>query len=113
MERECQQRTAAIFVSLKWGQLAAIASGSGCVVKHVVCLFRYQELEVAKTLKDNLKFKLVIKYSSLHIVLKDLCQEYPLKGPGNNKPTNYTYSRLQVGNPASNPFHLEQPQGCC
>ena len=104
MERECQQRTAAIFVSLNGGQLAAIASGSGCVVKHVVCLFRYQEQEVAKTPKDNLKFKLV---------LKDHCQEYSLKGPGNNKPTNYTYSRLQVGNPASNAFPLEQPQGCC
>ncbi|KAL1022766.1 hypothetical protein UPYG_G00032020 [Umbra pygmaea] len=40
---------------------------------------RYHELDVAKTLKENLKFKLVIEYPSLHIVLKDLCQDYPLK----------------------------------
>ncbi|XP_029563788.1 box C/D snoRNA protein 1 isoform X2 [Salmo trutta] len=42
---------------------------------------RYQELDVAKTLKENLKFKLVIEYPMLHIVLKDHCHDYPLKGP--------------------------------
>nr|XP_046157548.1 box C/D snoRNA protein 1 [Oncorhynchus gorbuscha] len=42
---------------------------------------RYQELDVAKTLKENLKFKLVIEYPLLHIVLKDHCHDYPLKGP--------------------------------
>ncbi|CAB1323943.1 unnamed protein product, partial [Coregonus sp. 'balchen'] len=42
---------------------------------------RYQELDLAKTLKENLKFKLVIEYPSLHIVLKDRCHDYPLKGP--------------------------------
>uniref|UniRef100_A0A8C7FXB3 Box C/D snoRNA protein 1 n=1 Tax=Oncorhynchus kisutch TaxID=8019 RepID=A0A8C7FXB3_ONCKI len=42
---------------------------------------KYQELDVAKTLKENLKFKLVIEYPLLHIVLKDHCHDYPLKGP--------------------------------
>ncbi|XP_010900424.2 box C/D snoRNA protein 1 [Esox lucius] len=42
---------------------------------------RYLELDVAKTLKDNLKFQLVIEYPSLHILLKDHCQDYPVTGP--------------------------------
>lgn len=83
------------------GLLVAIASGGCSVLKHFVVLFRYQELDVAKTLKENLKLKLVIEYPLLHIVLKDHCHDYPLKGPGNNKHTNHTDSKLQVGNPSS------------
>ncbi|KAJ7986323.1 hypothetical protein DPEC_G00338740 [Dallia pectoralis] len=39
---------------------------------------RYQELDMAKTLRDNLRFKLVIEFPTLHVLLKGHCQDYLL-----------------------------------
>ncbi|CAG11562.1 unnamed protein product [Tetraodon nigroviridis] len=41
---------------------------------------KYHELDVQKTLKDNLSYKTLIEYPVLHVVLKDHWKEYPLKG---------------------------------
>ncbi|XP_042340168.1 box C/D snoRNA protein 1 [Plectropomus leopardus] len=42
---------------------------------------RYHELDICKTLRDNLSFKTLIEYPVLHVVLRDHWKEYPLKGP--------------------------------
>ncbi|XP_047444280.1 box C/D snoRNA protein 1 isoform X3 [Mugil cephalus] len=43
---------------------------------------RYHELDIQKSLRDNLSYKTLIEYPVLHVVLKDHWREYPLKGPG-------------------------------
>ncbi|XP_047444279.1 box C/D snoRNA protein 1 isoform X2 [Mugil cephalus] len=42
---------------------------------------RYHELDIQKSLRDNLSYKTLIEYPVLHVVLKDHWREYPLKGP--------------------------------
>ncbi|KAM4574783.1 box C/D snoRNA protein 1 [Fundulus diaphanus] len=42
---------------------------------------RYHQLEVEKSLKDNLSYKTIIEYPVLHVVLRDHWEHYPLKGP--------------------------------
>ncbi|XP_074491084.1 box C/D snoRNA protein 1 isoform X1 [Sebastes fasciatus] len=42
---------------------------------------RFNELDIRKTLKDNLSYKTLIEYPVLHVVLGDHWKEYPLKGP--------------------------------
>ncbi|TDH08851.1 hypothetical protein EPR50_G00101760 [Perca flavescens] len=42
---------------------------------------RYHQLDIHKTLRDNLSYKTLIEYPVLHIVLGDHWKEYPLKGP--------------------------------
>lgn len=42
---------------------------------------RYQELDLTKSLRDNLRYKTVLEYPVLHVVLLERCQDYPLKGP--------------------------------
>ncbi|KAK9519622.1 hypothetical protein VZT92_022338 [Zoarces viviparus] len=42
---------------------------------------RYHELDIRKTLKDNLSYKTLIEYPVLHVVLGDHWKEFPLKGP--------------------------------
>ncbi|XP_062411847.1 box C/D snoRNA protein 1 [Sardina pilchardus] len=37
---------------------------------------RYHELDVKKSLKDNLMHKTIIEYPALHVTLKDHCQDY-------------------------------------
>ncbi|KAM9762498.1 box C/D snoRNA protein 1 [Menidia menidia] len=41
---------------------------------------RYYELDLEKSLRDNLSYKTLIEYPMLHVVLKDHWKEYPLKG---------------------------------
>ncbi|XP_031715472.1 box C/D snoRNA protein 1 isoform X1 [Anarrhichthys ocellatus] len=43
---------------------------------------RYHELDIRKTLRDNLSYKTLIEYPVLHVVLRDHWKEFPLKGPG-------------------------------
>ncbi|KAJ8366639.1 hypothetical protein AAFF_G00348170 [Aldrovandia affinis] len=49
---------------------------------------RYHELDLQKTLRDNLRFKVVIEYPVIHIVLQNQCENYALlsqesrAGPG-------------------------------
>ncbi|CAL8306367.1 unnamed protein product [Lota lota] len=42
---------------------------------------RYHELDLGKSLRDNLSYKMLIEYPVLHIVLQSHFQDYPLKGP--------------------------------
>uniref|UniRef100_A0A668V7B8 Box C/D snoRNA protein 1 n=1 Tax=Oreochromis aureus TaxID=47969 RepID=A0A668V7B8_OREAU len=42
---------------------------------------RYHELDIEKSLRDNLSYKTLIEYPVLHVVLKDHWKDYPLKGP--------------------------------
>ncbi|XP_049444709.1 box C/D snoRNA protein 1 [Epinephelus fuscoguttatus] len=42
---------------------------------------RYHELDICKTLRDNLSYKTLIEYPVLHVVLRDHWKEYPPKGP--------------------------------
>ncbi|XP_041862926.1 box C/D snoRNA protein 1 isoform X2 [Melanotaenia boesemani] len=42
---------------------------------------RYHELDIEKSLRDNLSYKTLIEYPVLHVVLRDHWKEYPLKGP--------------------------------
>ncbi|XP_073332746.1 box C/D snoRNA protein 1 [Pagrus major] len=42
---------------------------------------RYNELDIHKSLRDNLRYKMLIEYPVLHIVLRDHWKEYPQKGP--------------------------------
>ncbi|KAM9358422.1 uncharacterized protein znhit6 [Symphorus nematophorus] len=42
---------------------------------------RYHQLDVHKTLRDNLSYKTLIEYPVLHVVLRDHWKDYPLKGP--------------------------------
>ena len=53
-----------------------------------LCFNRYHELDVQKTLKDNLSYKTLIEYPVLHVVLRDHWKEYPLKGKENKKNCN-------------------------
>lgn len=55
---------------------------------------RYHELELGKSLRDNLIYKMLIEYPVLHIVLQSHFQDYPLKGPA--KPVS-DHSRLATG----------------
>ncbi|XP_022070658.2 box C/D snoRNA protein 1 [Acanthochromis polyacanthus] len=42
---------------------------------------RYHELNIHKSLRDNLSYKTLIEYPVLHVVLRDHWKDYPLKGP--------------------------------
>ncbi|KAJ8332502.1 hypothetical protein SKAU_G00422910 [Synaphobranchus kaupii] len=42
---------------------------------------RYHELDVQKTLRENLRFKLVVEYPQFHITLREHCKNYPLFTP--------------------------------
>uniref|UniRef100_A0A8C6WM06 Box C/D snoRNA protein 1 n=1 Tax=Neogobius melanostomus TaxID=47308 RepID=A0A8C6WM06_9GOBI len=42
---------------------------------------RYHELDLQKTLRDNLSYKTLIEYPVLHVVLRGHWEDYPLKGP--------------------------------
>ncbi|TWW58234.1 hypothetical protein D4764_07G0009530 [Takifugu flavidus] len=42
---------------------------------------KYHELDIQKTLRDNLSYKTLIEYPVLHVVLREQWKEYPLKGP--------------------------------
>ncbi|XP_008297806.1 box C/D snoRNA protein 1 [Stegastes partitus] len=42
---------------------------------------RYHELDIQKSLRDNLSYKTLIEYPVLHVVLRDQWKDYPLKGP--------------------------------
>ncbi|XP_071342517.1 box C/D snoRNA protein 1 [Trachinotus anak] len=42
---------------------------------------RYHELDIQKSLRDNLSYKTLIEYPVLHVVRQEHWKEYPLKGP--------------------------------
>ncbi|CAK6971376.1 box C/D snoRNA protein 1 isoform X2 [Scomber scombrus] len=47
---------------------------------------KYHNLDIQKSLRDNLSYKTLIEYPVLHVVLKDYWKDYPLKGPGSRIP---------------------------
>ncbi|XP_061540310.1 box C/D snoRNA protein 1 [Phycodurus eques] len=42
---------------------------------------RYHKMDLQKSLRDNLSYKILIEYPSLHVVLSDHWMDFPLKGP--------------------------------
>lgn len=39
-------------------------------------------MNIHKSLRDNLRYKTLIEYPVLHVVLRDHWKDFPLKGPG-------------------------------
>ncbi|XP_008332336.1 box C/D snoRNA protein 1 [Cynoglossus semilaevis] len=42
---------------------------------------RYHELDLKKSLRDNLSYKILIEYPVLHVVLKEHWKDFPQRGP--------------------------------
>ncbi|XP_022593835.1 box C/D snoRNA protein 1 [Seriola dumerili] len=42
---------------------------------------RYHELDIQKSLRENLSYKTLIEYPVLHVVRREYWKDYPLKGP--------------------------------
>lgn len=54
-----------------------------------VCLSaRYHEMNMKRSLRDNLSYKTLIEYPVLHVVLRDHWGDYPLKEPGTEPQAN-------------------------
>ncbi|KAI4880760.1 hypothetical protein NFI96_007127 [Prochilodus magdalenae] len=45
-------------------------------------VMEYHELDVKKSLRENLMFKTVVEYPELYVVLKEHCEEYLARFPG-------------------------------
>ncbi|XP_069009205.1 box C/D snoRNA protein 1 [Embiotoca jacksoni] len=58
---------------------------------------RYQELDIQKSLRDNLSYKTLIEYPVLHVVLRDHWKEYPLKGPAEPASTRTGFATKDDG----------------
>ncbi|KAM6962589.1 box C/D snoRNA protein 1 [Aplochiton taeniatus] len=56
---------------------------------------RYHELDLAKSLRDNLSYKTVIEYPVLHVVLRGHCHDYPLKEPGKIQPVSEKRAKME------------------
>ncbi|CAN9500679.1 unnamed protein product [Ophioblennius macclurei] len=48
---------------------------------------RYHQLELKKSLRDNLSCKVLVEYPALHVVLKEQWKNYPIKEPAEPAPT--------------------------
>ncbi|XP_061593219.1 box C/D snoRNA protein 1 [Cololabis saira] len=58
---------------------------------------RYHELDVEKSLRDNLSYKTIIEYPVLHVALRDHWTDYPLKGPAESASTCNAFATKNVG----------------
>ncbi|KAM6938087.1 box C/D snoRNA protein 1 [Lycodopsis pacificus] len=58
---------------------------------------RYHELDIRKTLRDNLSYKTLIEYPVLHVVLRDHWKEFPLKGPAEPASTCKRFASKKEG----------------
>uniref|UniRef100_A0A1A7XTV2 Box C/D snoRNA protein 1 n=1 Tax=Iconisemion striatum TaxID=60296 RepID=A0A1A7XTV2_9TELE len=47
---------------------------------------RYHELDINKSLRENLSYKTLIEYPVLYVVLRDYWKDFPLKGPAQPAP---------------------------
>ncbi|KAM8890149.1 box C/D snoRNA protein 1 isoform 1-T1 [Synchiropus picturatus] len=48
---------------------------------------RFHQLDMQKSLRDNLSYKMLIEYPVLHVVLREHWRDYPLKGPAETDTT--------------------------
>lgn len=53
-----------------------------CSSSMLVSFCRYHELDLKKSLRENLMFKTVVEYPELHVVVKGHCEEYRTRIPG-------------------------------
>ncbi|XP_040896161.1 box C/D snoRNA protein 1 [Toxotes jaculatrix] len=53
---------------------------------------RYHELDMLKSLRDNLSYKTLIEYPVLHVVCREHWKEYPLKGPAEPSSAQSSFS---------------------
>lgn len=51
-----------------------------------VSFCRYHELDMKKTLRENLMFKTVVEYPELHVAVKEHCEEYRCHVSGTAQP---------------------------
>ncbi|XP_029906098.1 box C/D snoRNA protein 1 [Myripristis murdjan] len=58
---------------------------------------RYHELDIKKSLRDNLSYKTLIEYPVLHVVVRDHWQDYPLKGTGEPASTCNSFATKTQG----------------
>ncbi|XP_010729260.1 box C/D snoRNA protein 1 [Larimichthys crocea] len=58
---------------------------------------RYHELDIHKSLRDNLSYKTLIEYPVLHVVLRDQWKDYPLKGPAEPASAHSSFSTKNEG----------------
>ncbi|XP_071781749.1 box C/D snoRNA protein 1 [Centroberyx gerrardi] len=58
---------------------------------------RYHELDIGKSLRDNLSYKTLIEYPVLHVVLRDHWQDYPPKGPAEPTSTCNSFATKRQG----------------
>ncbi|XP_062280407.1 box C/D snoRNA protein 1 isoform X1 [Scomber scombrus] len=58
---------------------------------------RYHNLDIQKSLRDNLSYKTLIEYPVLHVVLKDYWKDYPLKGPAEPASACKSFARQSEG----------------
>ncbi|XP_053542266.1 box C/D snoRNA protein 1 [Ictalurus punctatus] len=69
----------------------------------------YHELDLKKSLRENLAFKTVVEYPELHVVVKGHCEEYrtriPDKGIISSRPSSSSEAR---GAPESHPARTEK-----
>ncbi|KAF7660021.1 hypothetical protein LDENG_00290060 [Lucifuga dentata] len=77
---------------------------------------RYHKLDIQKSLRDNLSYKMLIEYPVLHVVLRDHCQDYPLKGPAEPASARDSFAtKSQVGDREMRELTQvsTSPQGSC
>ncbi|XP_077391387.1 box C/D snoRNA protein 1 [Festucalex cinctus] len=57
---------------------------------------RYHKLAFEKSLRDNLRSKMLIEYPLLHVVLRDHWKDFPLKAPAEAASANDNYATKSV-----------------
>uniref|UniRef100_A0A3B5REJ2 Box C/D snoRNA protein 1 n=1 Tax=Xiphophorus maculatus TaxID=8083 RepID=A0A3B5REJ2_XIPMA len=72
---------------------------------------RYHELDIEKSLRDNLSYKTIIEYPVLHVVLRDHWKDYPLKGPGNQIPSHIFDSNFDLTPETEPPLQKKAKRG--
>uniref|UniRef100_A0A3B5LKS9 Box C/D snoRNA protein 1 n=1 Tax=Xiphophorus couchianus TaxID=32473 RepID=A0A3B5LKS9_9TELE len=72
---------------------------------------RYHELDIEKSLRDNLSYKTIIEYPVLHVVLRDHWKDYPLKGPGNQIPSHIFDSNFDLTPEMEPPLQKKAKRG--
>ncbi|XP_070817316.1 box C/D snoRNA protein 1 isoform X2 [Chaetodon trifascialis] len=83
---EFSQRRLKMYVRTPFDHVKVFMKAEGRKANSV----RYHELDIHKSLRDNLSYKTLIEYPVLHVVLKDHWKDYPLKGPAEPACSSFT-----------------------
>ncbi|XP_076578959.1 box C/D snoRNA protein 1 isoform X2 [Chaetodon auriga] len=83
---EFSQRRLKMYVHTPFDHVKVFMKAEGRKANSV----RYHELDIHKSLRDNLSYKTLIEYPVLHVVLRDHWKDYPLKGPAEPACSSFT-----------------------